>query len=58
MPAAFRGRTPRPQLTSPRNRYVSQIGDAEVPESQAANVRNAPTRSARSSTRRGLGRTV
>jgi arylsulfatase len=32
--------TPRPQLTSPRNRYVYFPGAAEVPEIQAVNVRN------------------
>jgi arylsulfatase A-like enzyme len=32
--------TPRPLLTPPRNRYVYYPGLAEVPESQAVNVRN------------------
>jgi arylsulfatase len=32
--------TPRPQLTSPRHRYVYYPDLAEVPESQAANIRN------------------
>jgi arylsulfatase len=32
--------TPRPQLTSPRNRYVYRVGGAEIPESQAVNIRN------------------
>lgn len=32
--------TPRPLLTPPRNRYVYYPGIAEVPESQAVNVRN------------------
>ena len=32
--------TPRPQLTAPRNRYVYFPGTAEVPESQAVNIRN------------------
>ncbi len=32
--------TPRPQLTSPRARYVYFPGAAEVPEIQAVNVRN------------------
>ena len=32
--------TPRPQLTSPRNRYVYAPFGAEVPETQAVNVRN------------------
>jgi len=32
--------TPRPVLTPPRNRYVYFPGTAEVPESQAVNVRN------------------
>ena len=32
--------TPRPQLSEPRNRYVYYPDLAEVPESQAANVRN------------------
>jgi arylsulfatase A-like enzyme len=33
-------RTPRPQLTSPRNRYVYYPGVADVPEAQAVNVHN------------------
>ena len=32
--------TPRPQLTSPRNRYRYFPGVAEVPEAQAVNIRN------------------
>jgi arylsulfatase len=32
--------TPRPVLTPPRNRYVYYPGVADVPESQAANIRN------------------
>lgn len=32
--------TPRPQLASPRDRYVYFPGTAEVPEQQAVNVRN------------------
>jgi arylsulfatase len=32
--------TPRPQLLSPRNRYVYRPGGAEVPESVAVNIRN------------------
>ncbi len=32
--------TPRPQLSPPRNRYVYFPDAAEVPESQAVNVRN------------------
>ena len=32
--------TPRPQLTSPRNRYRYYAGVAEVPEAQAVNIRN------------------
>src|SRR6266516_1329244 len=32
--------TPRPQLSSPRNRYAYVPGTAEVPEAQAVNVRN------------------
>ncbi|WP_431220499.1 arylsulfatase [Leifsonia xyli] len=32
--------TPRPQLASPRNRYVYRLGGAEVPEAQAVNIRN------------------
>jgi arylsulfatase len=32
--------TPRPVLSAPRNRYVYYPGVAEVPESQAVNVRN------------------
>ncbi|MFI7062485.1 arylsulfatase [Kribbella sp. NPDC050124] len=32
--------TPRPQLSPPRNRYFYYPGVAEVPESQAANIRN------------------
>ncbi len=32
--------TPRPQLASPRQRYVYYPGTAEVPESQAVNIRN------------------
>jgi arylsulfatase A-like enzyme len=32
--------TPRPQLTSPRNRYRYYPGVADVPEAQAVNVRN------------------
>jgi arylsulfatase len=32
--------TPRPTLTSPRQRYVYRVGGAEVPESQAVNIRN------------------
>ena len=32
--------TPRPQLTAPRDRYVYFPGTAEVPESQAVNIRN------------------
>jgi hypothetical protein len=32
--------TPRPLLTPPRDRYVYYAGLAEVPESQAANIRN------------------
>ena len=32
--------TPRPQLASPRDRYVYFPGTAEVPEAQAVNVRN------------------
>jgi hypothetical protein len=32
--------TPRPQLASPRDRYVYFPGTAEVPEGQAVNVRN------------------
>ena len=32
--------TPRPLLTPPRNRYVYYPGVAEVPESQAVNIRN------------------
>jgi arylsulfatase len=32
--------TPRPQLTSPRDRYVYRVGGAEIPESQAVNIRN------------------
>src|SRR5215472_4960055 len=32
--------TPRPQLTSPRNRYVYYPDAADVPEAQAANVHN------------------
>jgi len=32
--------TPRPTLTSPRNRYVYRVGGAEIPESQAVNIRN------------------
>ncbi len=32
--------TPRPVLTPPRNRYVYYPGVAEVPESQAVNIRN------------------
>ncbi|MGP0051621.1 MAG: arylsulfatase [Solirubrobacteraceae bacterium] len=31
--------TPRPQLTSPRNRYRYYAGVAEVPEAQAVNIR-------------------
>ena len=32
--------TPRPQLTSPRNRYRYYPGAADVPEAQAVNIRN------------------
>ena len=32
--------TPRPQLAPPRDRYVYYPGTAEVPESQAVNIRN------------------
>jgi arylsulfatase A-like enzyme len=32
--------TPRPVLSPPRNRYIYYPGTAEVPESQAVNVRN------------------
>jgi Sulfatase len=32
--------TPRPQLTSPRNRYVYFPDAADVPETQAVNIRN------------------
>ena len=32
--------TPRPQLASPRSRYAYFPGTAEVPESQAVNIRN------------------
>jgi arylsulfatase A-like enzyme len=32
--------TPRPQLTSPRQRYVYRPGGSEIPESQAVNIRN------------------
>jgi arylsulfatase len=32
--------TPRPQLTSPRNRYIYYPDLAEVPEAQAVNIRN------------------
>src|SRR5262249_48243183 len=32
--------TPRPQLTSPRDRYVYYPGTAPVPEAQAVNIRN------------------
>ena len=32
--------TPRPQLASPRDRYTYFPGTAEVPESQAVNIRN------------------
>jgi arylsulfatase len=32
--------TPRPVLSPPRNRYVYYPGTAEVPESQAVNIRN------------------
>ncbi len=32
--------TPRPQLASPRDRYVYFPGTAEVPEAQAVNIRN------------------
>jgi arylsulfatase A-like enzyme len=32
--------TPRPTLTPPRDRYVYYPGTAEVPESQAVNIRN------------------
>jgi arylsulfatase A-like enzyme len=32
--------TPRPQLTSPRNRYIYRAGGAEIPEAQSVNVRN------------------
>ena len=32
--------TPRPQLTSPRNRYVYYPDVADVPEQQAVNIRN------------------
>jgi hypothetical protein len=32
--------TPRPLLTPPRDRYVYYPGLADVPESQAANIRN------------------
>ncbi|QDQ91501.1 arylsulfatase [Rhodococcus sp. WB9] len=32
--------TPRPQLATPRNRYVYRAGGAEVPESVAVNIRN------------------
>ena len=32
--------TPRPLLSPPRNRYVYYPGTAEVPESQAVNIRN------------------
>ena len=32
--------TPRPQLTPPRDRYLYYPGLADVPESQAANIRN------------------
>jgi arylsulfatase len=32
--------TPRPQLASPRDRYVYFPGTAEIPEQQAVNVRN------------------
>ena len=32
--------TPRPMLSPPRNRYVYYPGIAEVPESQAVNIRN------------------
>jgi arylsulfatase len=32
--------TPRPQLTSPRNRYLYYAGTAPVPEAQAVNIRN------------------
>jgi arylsulfatase A-like enzyme len=33
-------RTPRPQLTSPRDRYIYYPDAAEIPESQAVNVHN------------------
>ena len=32
--------TPRPQLTSPRDRYVYYPDVADVPEHQAVNIRN------------------
>jgi arylsulfatase len=32
--------TPRPQLSAPRDRYVYYPGTAEIPESQAVNIRN------------------
>jgi len=32
--------TPRPQLSPPRNRYIYYPGTADVPESQAVNIRN------------------
>jgi arylsulfatase A-like enzyme len=32
--------TPRPQLSSSRNRYIYYPGTADVPESQAVNIRN------------------
>jgi arylsulfatase len=32
--------TPRPVLTAPRNRYIYHPGLADVPESQAVNIRN------------------
>jgi hypothetical protein len=32
--------TPRPQLTSPRDRYLYYAGTAGIPEAQAVNIRN------------------
>jgi arylsulfatase len=34
--------TPRPQLASPRNRYIYYPDVADVPEAQAVNIRNRP----------------
>ena len=53
--------TPRPQLTSPRDRYLYYPGTAGVPEAQAVNIRNrnyVDRRSGRHPGRRRGGRAV